>query len=74
MRWHQTIADVGTFVHKAEKIYDESILNKVWSLIYVLLYLDYDTEQKFLPQYIWNAERLIKMLELLPVEVAEDHE
>lgn len=48
MRWHQTIADVGAFVHKAEKIYAESTLDSVWSLIYVLLYLNYDTEQGFL--------------------------
>jgi Fe-S-cluster containining protein len=74
MRWHQTIAEVGSFVHKAEKIYAESSLDKVWSLIYVLLYLNYDTEQEFLPQYIQNAQRLTQMLKLLPVDAAKDHE
>lgn len=68
MKWHQTIADVSSFVYKAEKMYSESTLNKVWTLIYVMLYLNYDIEQEFLPQYIQNAEKLTDMLKLLPVE------
>ncbi len=73
MKWHQTIADVSSFVYKAEKIYTESILNKVWTLIYVMLYLNYDTEQAFLPQYIQNAEKLTDMLKLLPIKGNRNH-
>lgn len=67
-KWHQTISEVGTIIHKAEKIYGESLLDKLWTLIYVSLYLSYDIEEDFLPQYISNAEKVVGILRVLPLE------
>jgi Fe-S-cluster containining protein len=74
MKWHQTIADIGSFIHKVEGIFAEEPMNKLWSLIYVALYLNYDIGKDFLPQYMQNAERLSAMIKLLPVPVEEDED
>lgn len=75
MKWHQTIANIGNFIHKTEKVCGEELMEKLWSLIFVVLYLNYDTEEDFLPQYMQNAEKLSTMIKLLPepVEEVEDN-
>ncbi|RFZ76102.1 YkgJ family cysteine cluster protein [Lacrimispora amygdalina] len=67
-RWHQTVLEIGTVIRKAEKIYGESLLNKIWTLIYVLLYLSYNTAEDFLPQYISNAEKAVWIIGMMPLQ------
>lgn len=45
----------------------EQILN----IIFVKLYMDYDLEQDFFPQFIANRDMMIKMLNDLPIHGGE---
>lgn len=54
--WHQTIFDVTPVIHNVEKVWSETTLDRIWTFLYGMLYLNYDIEKEFLPQYIDNAK------------------
>ena len=40
-------------------------MNKLWSLVYVLLYLNYDIDKEFDPQFDSNTQELLGVLKML---------
>ena len=43
------------------------LMRKVWSTLLALMYLNYDTEQEFLPQFEQNAAEVTELLSAIPV-------
>ena len=46
-------------------------MQMLWSATYIGLYLNYDTEQEFLPQFEENAQKVFKLLAMVE-EGADD--
>lgn len=46
-------------------------MNQILNIIFVKLYMDYDLEQDFFPQFIANRDMMIKMLNDLPIHGGE---
>lgn len=66
VRWHQTIAQYEKKIKQLEKTQDMMTMMEIWNIIRVILYLAYDTSMEFLPQFEYNAEKLLMLLDDIP--------
>ena len=41
-------------------------MNTIWSVIYAAMYMKYDTNKEFMPQFLTNREELLKILNMIP--------
>lgn len=72
--WHSTAAKVGTLLKKGEKLVSEKTMCLAWNAVLKLLYLDYNTDQEFLPQFEKNAAKTLEVLSIFDIEKgAEAH-
>ena len=62
VKWHQTIAVLSRFMRENESKLDEHYLNGLENLIFLVLYLSYDFEKDFFPQFVYNADLLIEKI------------
>lgn len=74
VRWHQTIAQVGTILTEAEKTVGEKTMCIVWDAVFTLLYLNYTVDQPFMPQFEQNASHTLEMLSIFELlEGVQEH-
>ena len=66
IKWHQTIAQYEKKIRQLEKTQDMMTMMEIWQIIRVILYLAYDTSKEFLPQFEFNSEKLLKLLDDIP--------
>ena len=66
VKWHQTIAQYETKIKELEKKEDMMTMMEIWQIIRVILYLAYDTSNEFLPQFEFNSEKLLELLDDIP--------
>ena len=71
IKWHQTIAVLSRFIHENESKLDEHYLNGLENLIFLALYLSYDFEKDFFPQFIQNADTLVAKIKELKIRGAK---
>ena len=57
-RWQTVIMKVSECLRKMEEQNKKSLLNVSWTLVFVLLYLSYDMDKEFGPQFEANIEEL----------------
>ena len=62
VQWHRAIALISPCIKKLEKTLDENLCNKLIDVIYIKLYLDYDLELDFMPQFLENAKACVSMV------------
>ncbi len=60
--WMQTISDIGSFVREAEKHVGEKAISLVFNAILISIYLKYDTNKPFLPQFQENSTMLFSIM------------
>lgn len=65
LKWQKTISMLSPRIQKLEKMLDEDLLDKIISVIYIKLYLDYDLGVDFYPQFVKNADGCVEMLKTL---------
>ena len=53
-------------IRQLEKTQDMMTMIEIWQIIRVILYLAYDTSKEFLPQFEFNSEKLLKLLDDIP--------
>ena len=56
----------GNKIKELEKKQDMLTMMEVWFVVRVVLYLQYDTSEDFLPQFKFNAENLLQLLDDIP--------
>lgn len=67
IEWQKTIAEIGDATRYAEKVCSkEEVLNLIYTAIYGLMYIKYDTCQDFMPQFLHNRELLLGFLSAMP--------
>lgn len=64
MEWQRTILRLGDMFRKIEKKVRMEVMEQVWTAAFVGLYLHYDMEADFMPQFEWNARKFFDMLDL----------
>lgn len=65
LKWQKTISMLSPRIQKLEKELDDDLLDKIISVIYIKLYLDYDLGIDFYPQFVKNADGCVEMLKML---------
>lgn len=67
-KWQDVILHLGPSIQKCIDQFNEETVNRVLTLCYVKLYLDYDTSKDFWQQFVENAGVIQKLMELMPDE------
>ncbi len=62
MLWHKCILSFGESIRKLEKELDIMTMLPIWNAIRLFLYLDYDTEDDFMPQLKANAGKCSRLI------------
>lgn len=68
MKWQQTLLELSNIFRDAEKVTSERVMELSWTATYAGLYLNYDMEQDFLPQFEENAQELLALIRMMPTE------
>lgn len=59
--WSQVVAETSMFLRKLEKMTtNQDLMFMVWDMMYMLLYIQYDTKKEFEPQFNRNLQQLRK--------------
>ena len=64
IEWATFQKNFVTLIGDAERFLDEAAMRQVWNPIFGILYLCYDLEREFLPQFRENAEKLLRGLQM----------
>lgn len=67
VKWQDVIMKLGPMIQKCIDQFSEETVNRVITLAYVKLYLDYDTNKEFMPQFVENTKFIQGLMKLMPV-------
>ena len=67
IEWQNTICEIHKMVERAEKRFSkqEELLEKMWSVIYSMLYLNYNMNSEFMPQFLDGRQTILKLAEVI---------
>lgn len=65
MEWQRTVLRLGDICRKIEKEVRMEVMEQVWTAAFIGLYLYYDTEADFMPQFKENAQKFFDMLDFV---------
>ena len=65
LKWQKTISMLSPRIQKLEKKIDDDLMDKIISVMYIKLYLDYDLGTDFYPQFVKNADGCVEMLKMI---------
>ena len=65
LKWQKTISMLSPRIQKLEKKLDDNLMDKIISVMYIKLYLDYDLGIDFYPQFVKNADGCVEMLKMI---------
>ena len=66
VQWQKAISRFSSKFKDLEKKQDMLSMMEIWFVVRVSLYLQYDTSKDFLPQFNYNVENLLKLLDDIP--------
>ena len=66
VQWQKAISRFSNKFKELEKQQDMLSMMEIWFVVRVSLYLQYDTSKEFLPQFNYNVENLLKLLDDIP--------
>ena len=66
VQWQKAISRFSNKFKELEKKQDMLTMMEIWFVVRVSLYLQYDTSKDFLPQFNYNVENLLKLLDDIP--------
>ncbi len=69
--WDSVLLELSMAIHAMEKVLKEKHLLMVWNVIFARLYLKYDTEQEFQPQFEANAKSVKELVQEVEALIKE---
>ena len=66
VQWQKAISRFSNKFKELEKKQDMLTMMEIWFVVRVSLYLQYDTSKEFLPQFNYNVENLLRLLDDIP--------
>lgn len=64
--WNDVLIKLSSIFRQAEKKAHPSLMDKVWDITFIKLYLGYDMTQDFLPQFEQSSRELVELMQHLP--------
>lgn len=68
VKWQEMILHLGSMIQRCIDQFSEETADKVITLSYVKLYLDYDTGKDFWPQFVENTDFIQNVMKLILVK------
>lgn len=65
IKWQNLVLELGEAFRKMEKMMGPDTMRKIWTAAFVGLYLHYDTEKDFLPQFDENAAKFLEIIHMV---------
>lgn len=69
--WQHIMLAVGGYIRKSEAISPQPVLEAIWSLVFQSLYLEYDMETEFMPQFLENSQLVLGAMKRIASRVKE---
>ena len=69
IKWQQTVTVLIKFMHENESKLEEHYLNRLEKFIFLVLYLSYDFNTEFFPQFVRNADFMIEKIKDLNLRI-----
>ena len=66
VQWQKAISRFSNKFKELEKKHDMLTMMEIWFVVRVSLYLQYDTSKDFLPQFNYNVDNLLKLVDDIP--------
>ena len=66
VQWQKAISRFSNKFKELEKKQDMLTMMEIWFVVRVSLYLQYDTSKEFLPQFNYNVDNLLNLLDDIP--------
>jgi len=64
LKWHQAIGGLGKIFRKMEKTASAQDMDLAWTATFVRLYLHYDMEREFMPQFEENVQEIFMLMQM----------
>lgn len=61
--WQRTLNAVSMAIRRLEPKMDPELMKSVWSAVFGMIYLNYDSERDFLAQFSDNSKRIVEYME-----------
>ena len=71
LSWHAFISEVCLFIRKIEGKVSDKLLDTIWTTIYQLIYLCYDTGEDFMTQFERNKTALLEIIQKSEQELGD---
>lgn len=72
-KWQEVVLHLGPMIKKCIAQYSEETADRIITLSYIKLYLSYDTNAEFWPQFVENAEFIMALMKLMPDKRRKNH-
>ena len=67
IEWQKALSEICEIIHIAEQKFKmDETMDALWSVIYALIYMRYDTDKEFMPQFLENRDELLAILRTIP--------
>ena len=65
LKWSGVLTEVSVSLQKLEKKFSEKSMNIIWNLVFNSLYMQYETDKEFLPQFEEVSRILLESMNTL---------
>lgn len=63
LKWQQTVLDMGNIFRTIERGMSRNVMEQIWNVVFAGVYLSYDLEQEFLPQFEDNTKKFFELMD-----------
>ena len=63
IKWQETVLGSSDVLRELEKRMEPDTMHTIWNIALLMLYVDYDTKEEFMPQFEMNIEKLSAQLD-----------
>ncbi len=71
IKWNKAISELGPRLQKMSKMFGPTTMELVWRCTLIALYLNYSTDEEFLPQFENNVTELVSQFSI--IDMADPH-
>ena len=69
--WQSFLSSITGYIRAFERDFPKDLMEVLWNTILTAVYLSYDMEEPFMPQFTSNSEKLLKLFEMIKTEGLE---
>lgn len=62
LKWQAFMMASAEIIRRLEKVMSDDLMSKIWTAFGTMIYMNYETDKEFLPQFEKNADSVLKLL------------